>query len=302
MEVIECVRKRNCTAEVYRRELEEVKRLNRKKVYAELAMSVSSVKGHAEALYHIVRRELYTRLNVFTTPARSLIIECGERNDKYCNLCSVLTASIFNSDMCYIPSPILSEEAFLGLPLDYEPPQRHYGEFTAPAPLNIIAYDMDSYETTDVLESLASWFRRVSAFEGMEIGRMEVGVKYVYGYGYFEEPPDLLLYTVDGTTVGIVYVDIRETVHMGFSRGKRLLMEGVEQVYVVHPYVDRHFHYDVASRIGNRWDISDLGYMAVDIPGGRMIIYKQAYQNRYVRSSETVRRRSASLRESLRRT
>ncbi len=300
MEIVECVRERNCTAELYRRELEEVKRLDRKRALADLVASINSIRGRAETFYHIVRRELYTKLGVFTTPAGSLIIECGGKGDRYCDLCSALVPASLRGGMCYIPSTILNEDVFLGLPLDYEPPQKHFGEFIAPAPMNIVAYDIDSYEAADALEALASWMSRVSAFEGMEIGRLEVGVKYVHGYGYFSEPPDLLIYTLDGTTVGIVYVDVRETVHMGFSRGKRLLMEGVEQVYVVHPYVDRRFHSDVASRIGNRWDISDLGYVTVDVSGGRITVHKQAYQNRYVRSSDAVRRKSAVLKESLR--
>ncbi len=301
VEVVECVRRRNCTAEIYRRELEEVKRADRKRALMDLVASMDRVRGHAETLYHVVRRELYTRLGVFTTPAGSLIIECGGRGDRYCDLCGVLAPALFNGGMCYIPPTILSEEVFLGLPLDYDPPQRHFGEFVAPAPMNVVAYDIDSYEAADALEALASWMRRVSAFEGMEIGRLEIGVKYVHGYGYFSEPPDLLMYTLDGTTIGMVYVDVRDTVHMGFSRGKRLLMDGIEQVYVVHPYVDKRFHSDVASRIGNRWDISDLGYVSVDVSGGRLIVYKQARQNRYMRSSDAVRKRSAALKESLRR-
>jgi len=298
--LIKCVEELSCDSRLYAEEVRVMEKADVKTLVKLLVEYLDRIATFANAYRDMAQKVLYTENKVYVTPAGSLILECSHF-DSYCSLArSLADLNVVTSigKYYYIPNYLISEGVVRSLPINTSeapcPPP------SAPTPLILISQDLQPY--AEPPEVFYSWLLEVEAFNGVRISKVVHKVKNIRGFreNVVDECVDVLALMEDGTTLGIKYVDPTRTPHLGFTSVKRLLHYGIDNVYLLHPFVSDCFHRDVVLRLLNRWDLHDVGYMSLDLQNGALRIHKISCENRFIKLSTTIQLLSVELKSSLR--
>lgn len=300
--LLRCIKEFSCDSGVYSREVHDMEYIDERALVKALIGRLDRIRGFSDAYRDLARKTLYTANKVYTTPAGSLILEC-RHPDSYCQLARILAdlgLALTAGKLYYLPTRLISEELVNALPIDASEKARALHQSSTPSPLLLVSQDIQPY--AEPPEAFYNWLVEVGAFNGVRVAKALYRVKNIRGFreNVVDEHVDVLALMEDSTTMGVKYVDPSRTPHLGFTASKRLLSYGIDNVYLLHPYFGEDFHLDVTSRLFNRWDVQDVGYLGLDLQNGVMKIYKIARGNRYVRSSVTIQCLNIELKNSLR--
>ncbi|RFA92808.1 hypothetical protein [Pyrobaculum aerophilum] len=191
----------------------------------------------------------------------------------------------------YLPHTLFSEEVLENLPLP-EVSEEEY-EIKKYYVVSLQGFSGEG----DALEDLARFFESAPVFLGKRAARVVRGVPYMPQLANkYTDKIDILLKGVDGSLTGLGYVDVTKTYHLGFSKAKSFLLYGLDRVVLLHPHVDLSFHREVANRIKNRWDISEVGYAVLNPVEEELYFYKLPRKNRYLSMSVSAQKHSSVIR------
>jgi len=136
---------------------------------------------------------------------------------------------------------------------------------------------LTDYIEPEVFPWFIDWVGRVGVFHGREV----VSSSYMLGVhgGNFYEVVDGVIKLSDDSLVALAYVDVRTSVHRGYSKVENYLRMGFDYVYLVHPMVRERIHREVAQRLAE--ELPEAGYLVI-VPDDYIVyIYKIAnYNNR----------------------
>ena len=144
---------------------------------------------------------------------------------------------------------------------------------------------LTDYVEQDVLRWFIEWINRTGVFHGREV----VSAEYSLGImgGNFYEIVDGVAKLSDGSLVAFAYVDIRTSVHRGYSKVESYFRAGFDYVYLIHPYTGDRIHKEVAARLVE--EFPEAGYM-VPVPDDYVVyVYRIARRSMYA-ANFTIRR------------
>ncbi|CCC82313.1 hypothetical protein [Thermoproteus tenax] len=215
------------------------------------------------------------KASVYGFLSGSLILDCSKGE----GIC-LSAAQLVKADMAanidgyiYIPYTVLREQIVDHLPVEVEEQQ-------IKRPYIVGLPDVES--AGDVVESLAMYLTSASYFFGGKIEKVITKITYIPQLiNKYNTQIDILVKFFDKTILGIHYVDIRRTVHMGFSAIEDYMKYGLDYVILLHPYVDHKIHRRVVNRMGEL-EISSAGYIVFDDVNGVIYIYRFPRYNQFL--------------------
>jgi hypothetical protein len=191
----------------------------------------------------------------------------------------------------YLPHTLLSDEVVENLPLPEVTEEEYEIKKFYVMSLKGLAGEADA------VEALAKFIEAAPVFLGRRVAKVVRRVPHIAQLANkYTDRIDLLLKLGDGSLTGFGYVDVTKTYHLGFSMAKSFLLYGLDHVVVLHPYTDHSFHKEVANRVKNRWDISEVGYAVVNPMEEELYFYKLPRANRYLKMSISAQKYSSAIR------
>lgn len=283
--------RRGCTAEDHLREFEYcMANFGVEKMRKAL---VEFSADHIALLQKISLNWINTRNPVYMFLSGSLVVEClwEEPMCKSLEAMRLAGATERAGSAYYLPHTLFSEEVLENMPLP-EVPEEEYEV----KKFYVVSLRGMSGEA-DVLDSFAKFLEAAPAFLGRRVAKVVRGVPYMPQLANkYTDKIDILVRGVDGSLSGFGYVDVAKTYHLGFSMAKSFLLYGLDRVVLLHPFVDPGFHRDVANRVKNRWDISEVGYAVVNQMEEELYFYKLPRRNRYLQMSLSAQKYSSAIR------
>jgi hypothetical protein len=270
--------------------------------YCEHHFAISKVKSilvrlsaeHLIALHGIKLNKTNTRGNIYMFLSGSIVVECAQDGGPLCKhmeeMSNVGAAERIDTAY-YVPCTLLLDEILENMPM----PDVADSDYEIKKYYIISARGLAGEEGP--LDVLARFLESASVFLGKRISKVLRKVPYIPQLvNKYADKIDILLKTADNTLIGFSYTDASRTYHLGLSAVKSLLMYGLDHVILLHPYVSHDFHRQVANRIRNRWDVSEIGYIVINQPDEELYLYKYSQGNRYLRLSRTVQSHSSIIR------
>lgn len=236
---------------------------------------------------------LSTKNPVYMFLSGSVVVECLWEEAMCKQLDSMKSIGLVDNVgvMYYIPNTLFLDEVVENLPTPEVSEEEYEIKKFYIVSLKGVAGDLD------VVDNFVKFFEKSPVFITKKIIKIIKKVPYIPQLtNKYTDRIDILLKSSDGSLIGMGYVDITKTYHMGFSIVKNYLMYGLDKAILLHPYIDQSFHKEVANRIKNRWDISEVGYAVVNLMEEEMYIYKLPRPNRYLRMSLTTQKNSSLIR------
>ncbi len=283
--------RRGCTAEDHRREyVYGVENYGIGKIRKAL---VNLTPDQMLLLQKIRLNWLNTKNPIYMFLSGSVVVEClwDESICKHLDAMADVEAVEKVGDVYYLPHTLLSGEVVENLPL----PEISDEEYEV-RKFYVISMRGTSGEAS-LLEAISAFLERASVFLERKIAKVVRGVPYIPQLANkYVDKIDILLKMSDGVLMGFGYVDVSRTYHLGFSAVKNLLLYGLDRVMLLHPYVNQDFHRGVSNKIRGRWDISEVGYAAVNLADEEMYMYKMPKVNRYLQMSVSTQRHHSLIR------
>ncbi|ACB40864.1 hypothetical protein [Pyrobaculum neutrophilum] len=248
---------------------------------------------HMAVLQRFRLNWLSTKNPVYMFLSGSVVVDCIWEDSLCRHLEAIRSAGAADraGSLYYLPYTLLSEEVVENLPL----PEVSEEEYEIKK-FFVVSLRGVSGEG-EAVENLARFLEAAPVFLGRRVARVVRGVPHIPQLANrYTEKIDILLKSTDGALTGFGYMDVSKTHHLGFSKAKSLLLYGLDYVVVLHPYVDRAFHREVANRVKNRWDISEVGYAVFNPLEEELYFYKLPRPNRYLRMSASAQRQSSIIR------
>ncbi|MEZ0249239.1 MAG: hypothetical protein ABWJ97_08175 [Thermoproteus sp.] len=205
----------------------------------------------------------------------SLLVECTAAG-RCAALQGLVKAGIAEDvgGFIYIPYTALSEQVVEYLPVEEEEAQ------TIKRPYVVSVAGIGG---GDPVESFSEYLKATGYLLWGRIERVLNKISYIPQLiNKYNTQIDILIKLNNKYIVGIRYVDINKTVHMGFSAVGDYLRYGLDYAVLLHPFVDVKTHRRIANRIGEL-EIASAGYMALDILNEVLYIYKMPKYNTYLR-------------------
>ncbi|MGC8597155.1 MAG: hypothetical protein ACP5NY_04460 [Thermocladium sp.] len=115
----------------------------------------------------------------------------------------------------------------------------------------------------------------------------------------FDENVDIIV-IADNETIAHKYVDTRSSVHVGLSSMERYAQYGFDRLMLLHPFLSRQYHAEIASKIIARRMISTAGYAALmmdDYEINGIVIYKWPHINYMLSRSLNVMQKNMQLKK-----
>lgn len=265
-----CVERLNCTAADHRAEAEEANRrypldLLKEKI-VDLSSDVMSALGRLRN--NAVKNRVYAFLS------GSLVVQCEDGGGICQALSYMARAGIAENlgGLFYVPYTALSDQLLEYLPVEEEPsPIR--GPYVA---------SISGLGGGEIVETLSAYLNEAEFFLGGSIEKIMYKISFIPQLiNKYNTKIDILVKYKNKYILGIKYMDIRRTVHMGFSAIDDYLKYGLDYAVLLHPYVDHKTHRHVANRI-NELDISTSGYVVLDTLNEILYIYKFPKYNIYL--------------------
>lgn len=283
--------RRGCTAFDHLREYEYcTSRFNIEKIRRAL---VDLSAEHMAILQKIRLNWINTKNPVFMFLSGSIVVDCiwDETLCKHLETIRALGIAEKMGSTYYVPHTLLSDEILENLPL----PEVSEEEYEIKK-FYIVSLKGFAREENDI-DAFAKFLEATPVFLGRRIAKLVKNVPYIPQLANkYTEKIDLLIKSVDGSLIGLGYVDVTKTHHLGFSKAKNFLLYGLDYVIILHPYVDQAFHREVANRVKNRWDISEVGYAVLNAMEEELYFYKLPKVNRYLQMSVSAQRYSSIIR------
>nr|KJR74131.1 MAG: hypothetical protein TU35_01910 [Thermoproteus sp. AZ2] len=257
-----CVERLSCTPADHRAEAEEAQR--RFPTPQLLERVVDAPQEALRALKLLKGNGLGIKGRAYAFLSGSLIVECGEDCGRLKGLADAGLAEALGRYI-YIPYTALDEKILEHLPLEEEEVEVKRAYIASVEGINT---------GEELTKALTEYLSSSGYFLGRRIEKAlhdltyipQLVNKYIYKIN--------ILLKLDGNyIVGINYIDIRRTVHLGFSAVEGYLSYGLDYAVLLHPYVDHRFHKSIAGRMAER-GIGDAGYMAIDLINEILYIYK----------------------------
>ncbi|MEM4422405.1 hypothetical protein [Pyrobaculum sp.] len=283
--------RRGCTAKDHREELEYcAANFGLERVRKAL---VEASPDHMALLQKFFLNWVNTKNPIYMFLSGSLVVECLWEEPLCASLEAMSRAGLAEKSgvAYYLPHTLLASEVLENLPLPEVSEEDYEIKKFYTVSLKGISGE------ADIIQALADFIEAASVFLGKRLSKVIRGVPYVPQLANkYTDKIDILLRGVDGTLTGFGYVDVTKTAHLGFSMAKTFLLYGLDRVVLLHPYVDQSFHRDVANRIRNRWDVSEVGYAVINPMEEELYLFKLPHQNRYLRMSISAHRYAATIR------
>jgi len=249
---------------------------------------------HMAVLQRIRLNWLNTKNPVYMFLSGSVVVDCIWGDETLCkHLEAIRSAGAAErvGTAYYLPHVLLSEEVVENLPLPEVTEEEYEIKKFYVVSLRGVAGEVDA------VEALAKFLETAPVFLGRRAVKVVKRVPHIIQLANrYTDRIDILLKLADGSLTGFGYVDVTKTYHLGFSMAKSLLLYGLDRVVVFHPYVDQGFHREVANRVKNRWDISEVGYAVVNLMEEELYFYKLPRVNRYLRMSVSAYKYSSVIR------
>jgi hypothetical protein len=249
---------------------------------------------HMAVLQRIRLNWLNTKNPVYMFLSGSVVVNCVWGDETLCkHLEAIRSAGAAEraGAAYYLPYTLLSDEVVENLPLPEVAEEEYEIKKFYVVSLRGVAGEADA------VEALAKFFEVAPVFLGRRTIKVVRRVPHIMQLANrYTDRIDILLKLADGSLTGVGYVDVTKTYHLGFSMAKSFLLYGLDRVVVLHPYVDQGFHREVANRLKNRWDISEVGYAVVNPMEEELYFYKLPRVNRYLKMSISAQKYSSLIR------
>lgn len=265
-----CAPRLSCTAADHKAEAEEATERYPLELLKERIVDLSS--NVMRALGFLKNNAAKNRTFAFLSG--SLVIQC-EDQDWICQALSDMAKVGIAENLggfFYVPYMVLSDKLLEYLPVEEEP-----------LPIkNPYVVSVSGLGGGEVIESLSKYLNEAEFFLGRRIEKIVHKISFIPQLiNKYNTKIDILIKYENKYVLGIKYMDIRRTAHMGFSAIDDYLKYGLDYAVLLHPYVDGKTHRYVANRI-NELDISTSGYIAVDAINEILYIYKFPKYNTYL--------------------
>lgn len=269
-----CAERLSCTPEDHRVEAERAGERYPLDLLKERIVDVSS--DVMKALGQLRSNNVKNR--VFAFLSGSLVVECKDGGGVCAALSSMAKAGIAEDlgGFFYVPYTALSDRLIEYLPVEEEaqPIKRPY------------LASVSGLGGGEPIESFSTYINSAGYFLGGKIEKIISKITFIPQLiNKYNTQIDILVRFQNKYILGVKYIDIRKTVHMGFSAIDDYLKYGLDYAVLLHPYIEHKVHRYVANRI-NELDISPSGYLVLDIVNEILYIYKfpkyNIYLSRYI--------------------
>ncbi|AEA13279.1 hypothetical protein TUZN_1819 [Thermoproteus uzoniensis 768-20] len=280
-----CAEKLSCTPADHRAEAERAGELY---PLEKILEKVVDVPGDAlKALASLRSNNIKNR--AFSFLSGSLLIDCSSRASPCPSLQAMARAGLAESlgDFYYVPYTALSERLLEYLPIEDEETQQIKRPYVV---------SLSGIGGGDVVEALSGYISSAGYFLWGKVEKILTKISFIPQLiNKYNTQIDILIKLENKYIIGIKYLDITRTVHMGFSAINDYLRYGLDYAILLHPHVNPRVHRSVANRIGEL-EISPSGYMALDLLNETLYIYRFPKHNTYLSKYISSHSQSMALR------